>query len=155
QVGGADDAGVLAELRDLDLGQRPVTAAGQRALEGGPRGVEQQFPRLGYAAAYHEAGRIENPGQVGQPLAEPAADGLEAAQRGRVAFGRSLGDHRPGDSFRRSVTQLEQPDGAARRAPGELTGLGDQGVAAAVLLPAAPVPAAAQPAVGHYPDVAG
>jgi hypothetical protein len=40
QVGGADDAGVLAELRDLDLGQRPVAAAGQRVLEGGPRGVE-------------------------------------------------------------------------------------------------------------------
>jgi hypothetical protein len=46
QVGGADDAGVLAELRDLDLGQRPVTAAGQRPLEGSPRRVEQQFPRL-------------------------------------------------------------------------------------------------------------
>jgi len=40
QVGGADDPGVLAELRDLDLGQRPVAAAGQGALEGGPRGVE-------------------------------------------------------------------------------------------------------------------
>jgi hypothetical protein len=40
QVGGADDASVLAELRDLDLGQRPVAAAGQGALEGGPRRVE-------------------------------------------------------------------------------------------------------------------
>ena len=53
------------------------------------------------------------------------------------------------------LAQLQQPDGAARGAPGELAGLGDQGVPAAVLLPAAPVPAPAQPPVGDYPDVPG
>ena len=42
EVGGADNARVLAELGDLDLRVRPVTAAGQRALEGGPGGIEQQ-----------------------------------------------------------------------------------------------------------------
>src|SRR5271169_4506313 len=155
QVGGADDASVLAELRDSDLGQRPATAAGQRALEGGPRGIEQRVARLGHAAADHEAGRIEDRGQVGQPLAEPAAHDLEAAQRGRVALGRGLGYHRAGNALRYSPAQLQQADGSFRRAPGELTRLGDQRVPAAVLLPAAAVPAAAQPPVGHHPDVAG
>src|SRR5436190_20554252 len=84
QIRGADDARVLTELRDLDLGQRPVAAAGQRVLECDPGGVEEQLARLGHAAADHEAGRIEDRGQVGQALAEPAAHGLEAAQRGRV-----------------------------------------------------------------------
>jgi hypothetical protein len=37
-------------------GQRPTAAAGQRALESGPRGIEQQVTRLGYAAADHKAG---------------------------------------------------------------------------------------------------
>ena len=155
QVGGADDPGVLTELRDPDLGQRPTAAAGQRALESGPRGIEQQVARLGYAAADHEAGRIEDRGQVGQPLAEPAAHDLEAAQRGRVALGRGPGYHRAGNALGYSPAQLQQPDGAFRSAPGELARLGDQRVPAAVLLPAAPVPAAAQPPVGHHPDVAG
>jgi hypothetical protein len=43
-------------LRDPNLGQRPTAAAGQRALESGPRGIEQQVTRLGYAAADHKAG---------------------------------------------------------------------------------------------------
>ena len=42
EVGGADNTRVLAELGDLDLRERPVTAPGQRAFEGGPRGIEQQ-----------------------------------------------------------------------------------------------------------------
>ena len=90
----ADDARVLAELRGPDLRERPVTAPGQGALEGRPGGIEEQVAGLGHAAADHEAGRVEDRGQVGQPLAQPAAHGLEAAQRGRVAFGRRLGDLR-------------------------------------------------------------
>jgi hypothetical protein len=46
EVGGADDTRVLAELGDLDLRERPVTSPGQRALEGGPRGIEQQVSRF-------------------------------------------------------------------------------------------------------------
>ena len=132
-----------------------MTAAGQGPFEGRAGRVEQQLTRLGHAAADHEAGRIEHRGQVGQALAEPAAHDLEAAQRGRVAFGRGLGDLRAGNALGYSPAQLEQPHGALRGAPGELARLGDQGVAAGVLLPAAPVPAAAQPPVGDHPDVAG
>jgi hypothetical protein len=46
EVGGAYDTRVLAELGDLDLRERPVTPPGQRALEGGPRGIEQQVSRF-------------------------------------------------------------------------------------------------------------
>src|SRR2546429_2650261 len=84
QIRGADDARVLTELRDLDLGQRPVTAAGQRALECDPGGVGQEFARLGHAAADHEAGRIRDRAQVGPALRQPAAYGLEPAQRRRA-----------------------------------------------------------------------
>jgi hypothetical protein len=42
EVGGADNTRILAELGDLDLRIRPVTTPGQCALEGGPRGIEQQ-----------------------------------------------------------------------------------------------------------------
>ena len=81
--------------------------AGQGPLEGGTGRLEQQFTRLRYAAADHEAGRIEDRGQVGQALAEPAAHGLEAAQRGRVALGRGLGDLRAGDALGQSSAQLK------------------------------------------------
>ena len=96
------DARVLAQLRDLDLGERPVTAPGQRPLEGGPRGIKQQVARLGHAAADHEAGGIEDRGQVGQALAEPAADGLKTTKRGRIALGRGLRDHRAGNALGQS-----------------------------------------------------
>jgi hypothetical protein len=46
EVGGADNTRVLAELGGLDLRERPVTSPGQRALEGGPRGIEQQVSRF-------------------------------------------------------------------------------------------------------------
>jgi len=82
QVGGADDTGVLAELRDLDLRQRPVAAAGQRALERGPGGIEQQVARLGHAAADDEAARIEDRGQVGQPTSTPMASVTDRFPRG-------------------------------------------------------------------------
>ena len=155
QIGGTDDACVLTELRGPDLRERPVTPAGQGPFEGRAGRVEQQFTRLGHATADHEAGRIEHRGQVGQALAEPAADDLEAAQRDRVAFGRGLSDLRTGNTLGYSPAQLKQPHGALRGPPGELTRLGDQGVAADVLLPAAPVPAAAEPTVGDHPDVPG
>ena len=93
-------SGVPAKLRDLDLGDRPVTPTGKRTLEGRPRRIEQQVARLRHAAADHEAGRIEDRGQIGQPLAEPGAYDLEAAHRGWVALGRRPGDHRAGNALR-------------------------------------------------------
>jgi hypothetical protein len=153
EVGGSYDARVLAKLRDPDLRERPVAPAGQGPLEGGAGRLEKQLTCLRYAASDHEAGRVEHRGQVGQALAEPVAHGLEAAQRGRVTLARGLGDLRAVDALGQSAAQLKQPHGALRGTSGELTRLGDQGVAAGVLLPAAPVAAAAQPAVGHHPDV--
>ena len=138
-----------------DLGERPVAAAGQGPLEGRTGRVEQQFTRLGHAAADHEAGRVEDRGQVGQALAEPAAHDLEAAQRGRVAFGRRLGDlagRKCPQAFPRpAAAAASRPPACAwrTRAPRR------PGRCRCVLLPAAPVPAAAQPPVRDDPDVPG
>jgi hypothetical protein len=106
EVGGADDARVLTELRDPDFREWPVTPAGQGAFVGRTGRIEQQFTRLGHATADHETGWIEHRGQVGQALAEPAAYGLEAAQRDRVTFGRGLGDLRAGNALGYSPAQL-------------------------------------------------
>jgi len=155
EVSGTDDARVLAELGGLNLRERPVTASGQRSLEPSPRRIKQQVTCFRYATADHEAGRIKDRGQVGEPLAQPAAHDLEAAKRGRVAFGRGLGYLRAGNTLGPPPAQLQQPHGAFRGAPCEFARLVNQGVPAAVLLPAAAVPAAAQPAVGDHADMPG
>src|ERR1700678_3413741 len=116
-MGGTAGGPGLAELGGLDLRERPVTASGQRSLEPSPGRIKQQVTCFRYAAADHEAGRIKDRGQVGEPLAEPAAHDLEAAKRGRVAFGRGLGYLRAGNPLGRSPAQLQQPHGAFRGAP--------------------------------------
>src|SRR5262249_38666714 len=106
-------------------------------------------------AADHKAARVEDAGQRGQALAQPAAHDLETAQRDRVSLVRGLGYLGAADAVHAAAAELEQPHRGVRRAPGELPGLGDQGVAARVLLPAAAVAAPAQPPVRHDAVVAG
>jgi hypothetical protein len=62
EVGGTDDARVLPELRNPDLREGPVTAPGQGPLEGRTGRVQQQVTRLRYAAADHEARRVQDRG---------------------------------------------------------------------------------------------
>src|SRR3984885_12453456 len=155
EVGGADQARVRAEPGDPDLGQRAVGTAGEAVGKREASRADQQVPGLGDAAADYEATRVENRGQVGQAGSEPVPDDLEAAQGHGVAFLGRAGNRRAVDALDAPAGQLEQPGGPAGRAPGEVTRLGDQGIPAHVLLPAAPVSAAAQPAVRYHPVVAG
>src|SRR6202044_489010 len=93
--------------------------------------------------------------QRGEALAEPASDDLETAQGRCVSLAGGLGDLAPVDSVGGSAAELQQPDRPARRTPGELACLGDQGAPARVLLPAAAIAAPAQPPFGYDPVVPG
>src|SRR5262249_966662 len=106
-------------------------------------------------AADHNALRIEYRRQVGQPLPQPGAHDHVAAARCRVTLPGRLGDVRAVDRTGVAASQLQQPHRPARGAHGEIPRLRHQGAAARVLLPAAPVPAAAQPPVGHHTEMPG
>ncbi len=69
-----------------------MTVPAQRLLVGRARGLKQQVTRLRYAAADHEAARVEDRGQISQPLPQPAPHRLEAPQRNRIALLRRSGD---------------------------------------------------------------
>src|SRR5215468_9354983 len=153
QIGGTDDAGVGGKCGLGDVHLWPVMSPGQAPLEGRPRGADEQLTRLADAAADNEAAGVEYGRQVGHTLAEPAAHDPEAAQRRRVTLAGCLGYLGTPDRVWVAPGHLEQPRRAAGRAPGEVPGLRRQGIAAGVLLPAAPVSAAAQPPVLYHAEM--
>src|SRR5580693_8656011 len=108
-----------------------------------PAGCQQQLSGIRDAAADHEPARVQQRCQVGQSLTEPAADLVEAVNRGRIALLRSLRHNWPVDVRRIAMGQVEQASSIAGPFAGYLSSRSDQGAAAAVLLEAAPVAAAA------------
>ena len=87
-------------------------------------------------------------------MPHPGAEGGEAFQRGSVAFEGGLGDVVPLEAFRVAVREVEEPLGAPGVGAGQLARFSDEGASAGVLLPAAPVAAAAQAPVRDYAVVA-
>src|SRR5690606_29906179 len=158
EVGGADHAGLGAELGADDVGLGAVAAAGQVALEGVAGGTDEQVVGGRDTAADDEAGRVEGGGQVGDADAEPLADVLEQFDAHGVAVPREFGDHRAADLGDVPFDVLDDPVGDGRVGGGQFACLADQGVAGAVLLPAAAVAARAAVAAGHdlhVPELAG
>src|SRR4051812_33171682 len=78
EAGGADEPRLAAQRRLPDPRRWPVTPTGQRRRERLAGRRQQQVARVGDAAADDEPARVEDRGDVGEPLAEPAADLLEA-----------------------------------------------------------------------------
>src|SRR5437764_687546 len=77
--------------------KRPVAAARERVRERVACGREQQVTGLGDAATDDEASGVEDRGQVGHALPEPAPDLVETVDRGGVALLCRAGDDRPVD----------------------------------------------------------
>ena len=84
EVGGADQTGLGTQLRDPQLGRRPVPVAGQAGAEGGRRGSAQQLTRCGYPTTDDEHSWIQDRGQPAQSPAQPCPDHLEALQCGEL-----------------------------------------------------------------------
>ena len=79
QVGGADDAGLRAELGDDHPRAGPEAAAGQRPLQPVPRRRQHHLAEHAHAAADDHDLRVEDGGEVGDALPEPDADLGDAA----------------------------------------------------------------------------
>ena len=104
---------------------------------------QQQLAGVGHPAADDEDARVQDGGKVGQPLAEPAADLLEAVQRSRVPLPGGLGDLDRLDALGPTPAELEQPLAVAALHIGDLARLVQQRAPGDVLLPAAVLAAAA------------
>jgi len=127
-----------------------VPDADERPAQRRPGGVQEQVAGGRDATSDHHDLGVEGRHQVGQPDAEPRAHGGERRQRHRVAGLGGGGDHRAGQLLGVALAQPLQHRGVAQarpRRPG-------QGVAAGVLLPAAPAAALAGETVGHDLHVA-
>ena len=155
QVRGADHAGVGTELGQRDLRQRPVvrrSAPFSNAARAGPSSRSPASTRRRRSRS--SPGRGSRPGRPGPGRARCPTISKQRSAAGSpslaawVICGPSIAVGVP-------AAELQQPDRAARGAPGEVARLRHQGAAAGVLLPAAAVAAAAQPAVGYHPVVPG
>src|SRR5215475_16065762 len=81
QIGGADEAGHVAERRRGHLRHRKLRPLWQ-PIEVRPAGRrEKQVAGLDDAAANHEDLRVDDEREIGQTLAEPEPGGLERADR--------------------------------------------------------------------------
>src|SRR3954447_5478591 len=154
QVGRADQPCVVAQLGGDDAGLRPVAAAGELPREGGPRRLEEHVAGRADSTADDEGAGVEGRGQVGDADSEPVPDLAEQLPRGLVALARGLGDQGTGEVAGAALHPLEQVAGDRGVGVGQRPGLADQGVAAGVLLPAAPVAALATVPAGDDLHVA-
>ena len=155
EVSRADQTRVGPELSQHEAGGRAVATPGQRRRKGGPGGVEEELARLRQPAADDEDAGIQQRREVGKTQSEPAAQLVEAGQRGGIPVGRRSAHHWPVDALDASAGSVEQPVAEERRFGGDLTGDAGQGPAAGVLLPAAPVAAPAPMPPGLNAHVPG
>lgn len=158
QVGGADHAGLGAQLGLGDPGLRTVAATGEVTAEGIPCRADQQVVGGADTPADDEAGGIEGGGEIGDADAEPLADVLEQFDTHGVALAGQLGDEWAGDLGNMAFDPLDDAVGDRGVGRGQFTGLADQGVAGAVLLPAAAVAAGTAVPAGddlHVAELAG
>src|SRR5262245_42865510 len=97
QIGGADEAGHVAERRRDHLRDRKLRSLWQ-PIEVRPAGRrEKQIAGFDDAPADHEDFRVDDEREIGQTLAEPEPRGLERADRQLVAGHGRRGHHRAGD----------------------------------------------------------
>ena len=89
--GGADGAGVLAELGEGQLGLRAELGRVEQLAEPALDRIEVEVGALGQPAAEHEHGGIEGVGEVDQAEGDPAGELVDDRQRTLVALlGRRL-----------------------------------------------------------------
>ncbi len=124
------------------------------AFEGVAGGVDQEVVGGADTASDDEAGGVERGGQVGDADAEPLADVLEEFDAHRIALAGQFGDEGPGDVGDVPLHPVQQVVRHRGVGGGQFPGLADQGVAGAVLLPAAAVAAGAAVARGDHLHVA-
>src|SRR5690606_17876595 len=112
----------------------------------------------GRAAADGNDARAAGGAALLNAAAAPRADVLQQLDAHGVALARQFGDHRAGDVGDVALDVLDDPVGDGRVGGGQLACLADQGVAGAVLLPAAAVAAGAAVAARddlHVAELAG
>ena len=154
QVGGTDEAGVLAGGGGDDLGMAAVGAAFQETLVVVAGRLQQNVADGHHTAADHKQVRIEHGGDCGHRAAKPFADLAECVQAEHVAFLGGLGDHRAFQLGDVAATQLHETLGILRTTAHG--GLGEvlQRSARGVALGAAAQAAAAVVAVRDHRQVA-
>src|SRR3954453_3448222 len=131
-----------------------MAAAGEHRGERVAGRGQQQLPGVRDSAAHDEPVRIQNHGEVGETLAEPTPDLLEAVHGCRVVLLR--GSHH-GSAVDRVDVAGDLPESLAliRTLRRDLLCSAHECGATAVLLPATVVAAATPPATGHDPHVPG
>ena len=97
EVGGADDARVVAQGGEPQLGDLAVLASREVLLEGLPHRVEQEVACVGDAAADRDHAGVEHGREGRNALAHPLAHVAEQVEAHRVALLGEPGDHLAGD----------------------------------------------------------
>src|SRR5450631_215557 len=155
EIRGTDQASRAAERGGQNLRVRTVGAAAQRRVECLSGRVDKHGAGVRRTTPNHKTHRVKDRGEVGEPLSDPPAHGVEALPRPWVASVRRLGHQWSGDGVDLTDDSFHQGRHAGRRRAGHLARGPDERVAARILLPATVIAATTQAPVGHHANVAG